>query len=151
MSDSSISQYETDAPPVDTPRRRVRSADDIVRNSQGGYDLATEWVDDVFPDETGETCSVRIRSLTAEQGTRVKTAAIKPGGRGDTQIIWAQMEIKQFLMGVVEPAFSEPQVIQLHQTSGSSFQRVIAALDKISGIDKEDLRQAQSDFQDAGD
>jgi hypothetical protein len=95
-------------------------------------------------------CSVQIKSFTAAQ-----SAAIKERGFGfkgeETTVAWAEMEITQFQMGVIEPRFSEDQVRELHLSSGVGFQRVIEELDKLSRLDKEALRKAREEFPGAGE
>lgn len=89
--------------------------------------------------------AVRVQSFTAAQ-----SAAIKQRGFGfkgeETTVAWAEMEIMQFQMGVIEPKFSEEQVRQLHLSSGPGFARVIEKLDDLGKIDKEALRKAREEF-----
>lgn len=90
-------------------------------------------------------CSVKVRSFTAAQNARVKQKSVILG-KGDPDVAWAEMEVAQFLAGVIEPAFDELQVRELHSSSGRGFQRVIDWLDEKSGNDKEELRKAQREF-----
>jgi len=95
-------------------------------------------------------CSVRVRSFTAAQSARVRQLGI--GFKGDsTQVAWAAMERAQFEEGVIEPQFKADEVRKLHLTSGKGFSRVIAWLDKHSGLDKEELAQAREEFQGPGE
>lgn len=139
----------TPTPTPAPPARRVLTADQAIENASAGHDLVTEWIDDVFPDKDGVTGSVKIRALSAAQRARVKQAAIKQGR--DTRIVWGEMERLQFYLGVVEPSFTEDQVRTLHLKAGPSFQKVIDALDKLSQIDKESLKQAEDDFREPGE
>jgi len=90
-------------------------------------------------------CSIKIKSFTASQ-----SAAIRERGFGfkgeETTVAWAEMEITQFQMGVIEPKFTEDQVRTLHLSSGVGYQRVIEAMDKLSRLDKEALRKAREEF-----
>lgn len=128
-------------PPV--PARRMLTAEQAIENAPN--DIKIEYVDDVFPDKNGVTGSVKIRSLTAFESTQVKQMSIKMN-RGDTAIIWAEMERMQFGYGVIEPSFTKEQVRSLHGTAGGSFAKVIDAIDKISGINKTEMREAVDDF-----
>lgn len=94
--------------------------------------------------------SVRVRSLTAAQQAKVKQASIDLSGKAP-DVVWAAMERVQFGEGVVEPAFTPAQVEQLHRSSGPGFARVIAKLDEISGMSKEELRKAQNEFRESDD
>jgi len=90
-------------------------------------------------------CSVKVRSFTAAQAAAVKQRGF--GFKGDeTLVAWAEMEIMQFKQGVVEPAFTEDQVRELHLSSGRGFARVIEKLDELSKIDKEALAKAREEF-----
>lgn len=116
----------------------IGSVEEILKKAP--EDLKQETVD--VP-EWG--CSVKIKSFTAAQ-----SAAIRERGFGfqgeETKVAWAEMEITQFQMGVIEPRFTEDQVRELHLTSGVGYQRVIEAMDKLSRLDKEALRKAREEF-----
>lgn len=118
------------------------TADQAVENAPA--DLVEKDVEDVFGGK------VRIRSLSAHQAAAVKQASINLQGR-NPDVVWAQMELKQFRYGVINPQFSEDQVRSLHIASGPSFAKVIAAIDALSGIDKEELRTAQQEFPERGE
>lgn len=89
--------------------------------------------------------AVRVRSLTSAKSAKVKQASIDLSGK-NPDVVWAEMEVTQFLEGVVEPELTRDQVRQLHRSSGPGFQRVIQWIDEHSGIDKEELRKAQQEF-----
>lgn len=90
-------------------------------------------------------CSVKVKSFTAAQSAAVKERGF--GFKGEeTLVAWAEMEIFQFKLGVIEPAFSEEQVRALHGTSGRGFNRVIEKLDEMGRIDKEALAKAREEF-----
>jgi hypothetical protein len=92
--------------------------------------------------------SVKIRSFTAAQNAQIKQRGY--GFHGEQMsVAWAEMEILQFQQGVIEPRFDEDQVRTLHLSSGRGFQRVIDRLDQLTGTDKEELRKARIEFQDA--
>lgn len=94
-------------------------------------------------------CSVRVRSFTAAQSAQVKQHSLKFREQG-TDIAWADMEITQFLEGVVEPRFTREEATHLHSISGKGFQRVINWLDENSGTDKEALSKARDEFPRSG-
>ena len=104
-------------------------------------DIEERDVTDVFGGLT-----VRVRGLTASQSAHVKQQSLTLKQRG-AEMAWAQMEITQFELGVIEPKLTHEQVLMLHRTSGPSFQKVIDVLDEISGIGKDELRKAQQEFQ----
>lgn len=91
-------------------------------------------------------CSLKIRSYTAAQAAmiREKGLAFKDD---ETKVAWAEMEILQFQLGVIEPNFTEDQVRELHLSSGTGFGLVISELDKLSKLDKEGIRKAREEFQ----
>lgn len=102
-------------------------------------DLEELDIDDVFGGR------VRIRALTAAQAAAVKQAGIVTG-RGNVGVDFATLERTQFRLAVIQPPMTESDVRTLHATSGASFARVIAEIDRISGMDKEALRDAQKQF-----
>lgn len=104
-------------------------------------DIKEEDVHDVFGGLT-----VRVRALTAAQSAHVKQLSFTLQGRGP-DLAWAQMEIAQFEIGVIQPKLTHQQVLMLHRTAGVSFTRVIEVIDRITGISKEELRSAQQEFQ----
>lgn len=95
-------------------------------------------------------CSVRIRSQTAGAAARVKQAGmvLDESSEQGFRIDVAVMERHQFFEGVIEPRFTLEQAEELQETSGPGFQRVIQALDRLSGTrrDGEVRRAAERDF-----
>lgn len=91
-------------------------------------------------------CSVKIRSFTAAQSAMIREKGLAFKG-DETEVSWAEMEILQFQLGVVDPNFTEDQVRELHLSSGNGFGRVISELDKLSKLDKEGIRKAREEFQ----
>lgn len=122
--------------------RRYATAEDLLANAP--KDITEQDVEDVFGGLT-----VRVRGLTAAQSAHVKEKSLSLGTRGGQQagVAWAQMEITQFELGVIEPKMTHDQVLMLHRMSGPSFAKVIQVIDDISGIGKEELRKAQEEFQ----
>src|SRR5215471_3517424 len=115
--------------------RRYATAEELLTNAP--KDIIEKDVEDVFGGLT-----VRVRGLTAAQAAHVKQQSFNMSGRGP-DLAWAQMEITQFELGVIEPKLKREQVLMLHRTAGPSFTKVIQVLDEISGIGKEELRTAQ--------
>lgn len=133
----------------------TESVGEAVKNTQTGH-LPIGSVKDILkkaPEDLVEDildvpeweCSVKVKSFTAAQSAAVKERGF--GFKGEeTLVAWAEMEIFQFKLGVIEPAFSEDDVRNLHATSGRGFARVIEKLDEMGKIDKEALRKAREEF-----
>jgi len=119
--------------------RRYATAEDLLANAP--KDIVEQDVEDVFGGLV-----VRVRGLTASQAAHVKQMSFSVAGR-NPELSWAQMEMAQFELGVIEPKMEQAQVLMLHRTAGKSFAKIIAVIDEISGIGKEELRKAQSEFQ----
>lgn len=110
-------------------------------------DLIEGWLE--IPEWGGE---VRLRSLTAAQSTSIRQEGLKYKGSGDIDTAWERMETLQVVYALQDPKLSEEQVRELRLTkSASGFQRVIDWVDEKSGMDKEELRKAQQEFQGSGD
>lgn len=121
--------------------RRYATPEEMLANAP--KDIIEKDVEDVFGG-----LIVRVRGLTAAQSAHIRqqSLSMRGGGRAP-ELGWAQMEILQFELGVIEPKMTHEQVLMLHRTSGPSFTKVISVLDEISGIGKEELREAQREFQ----
>jgi hypothetical protein len=59
---------------------------------------------------------------------------------------WAEMDIKAFQMGVIEPVFTEQDVRMLHLSSGPGFNRVLNALNTMNNISIEAQEKLKSRF-----
>lgn len=102
-------------------------------------------IEEVVPiEEWG--CSVKLRSFTSAQSAAIKERGFQTDEEGKTSVAWAEMEIAQFQMGVLEPRFDEEQVRQLYMSGGRGFAKVIAWLDEKSTINKKELKAARADF-----
>lgn len=123
--------------------RKYATAEQLLENAP--KDILETDVEDVF-----DGLTVRIRGLTAAQAAHVKQLSFNMKGRSP-DVAWAQMEIAQFELGVIEPTLSHQQVLMLHRISGPSFAKIISKLDELSGIGKEELREAQKEFQEQGE
>ena len=81
---------------------------------------------------------VKLRSPTALAAADIKGASIVMGGEDEKPTMdLAAMERAQVRHGVVDPIMSDAEVRQMQERFGPSFQRVIAALDTLSGPLKE--------------
>jgi hypothetical protein len=90
---------------------------------------------------------VTIRTLTAQAFANVKSASLRPNGRGVPQTDIAAMEQLQFYHGVVDPKFTMDQVKGLQITSSTGYKTIIDALDELQGgTEKEQLRKATDMF-----
>jgi hypothetical protein len=89
--------------------------------------------------------AVKVRSLTGIQAAAVREASVEGVGES-ARLTWDRMEITQFQMTVIEPAFTEEQVRELYSKSGRGFQRVIKWADEKGEIDKEALKKARDEF-----
>jgi hypothetical protein len=114
----------------------AESADQIMES-------ANDTVEEVLPiPEWG--LSVKVRSFTA-----ATQAAIKQKGfefnetTGSASPNFAEIEIAQFQMSVVQPKFSEGKVRELHLTSGKGFARVIKWLTEHNELDEESLLKSE--------
>lgn len=90
-------------------------------------------------------CSVRVRSFTAAEAAAIKEEGFEFKGT-ETIIAWGEMEVQQFMRGVIEPEFSEEKVRELHLTSGTGFTRVTNWLEEQSNIDREKLAKLRDEF-----
>lgn len=105
----------------------------------------TDLIEEVVPiAEWG--CSVRLRSFTSAQSASIKDKGFQTDDEGKTSVDWAEMEIAQFQMGVIEPHFDDTQVRELYFSGGRGFAKVIAWLDEKSTIDKKELKAARAEF-----
>lgn len=115
---------------------------------QGPGDLREAEVDDVpVPGE-----SVLVRGLSARYSAEIQ-AQLKleqVGGSQVAKIDVASMELLQFVHGVVEPRFTVDEAKTIQERFGPAFKKVIAAVDDLSGIDKEAIREAAEHFPDGG-
>lgn len=102
------------------------------------------------PDVTEETVDVpewggkvKVRSLTKAEQIRVRKASVKSNGDVDE----AEMEMRLFLSGVVEPKFSEHHAADLFEKSAGPVDRVLNAILQISGMgDVAPVKAAEKDL-----
>lgn len=117
---------------------------------EGPGDLREADVEDV--PVKGE--SVRVRGLPAAYSNQAQSEALEMKTIGQTQIAsvnTARLEVLQFAHGVIEPHFSVEESEQIAQRYGPAFRKVIAEIDRLSGVDKEAIEDANSRFQSGGE
>jgi hypothetical protein len=113
----------------------------------GPGDLQTAVVEDV----PVKGSSVKVRGLPAAFSARASSEALKmiTGARGEqtATVDTAKMSILQFAHGCVEPSFTEDEARQVAEKFGPAFNRVVAKIDELSGVDKEAIDSANERFQ----
>ena len=111
----------------------------------GPGDLREADVDDV--PVKGE--SVRVRGLPAAYSNQAQSEALEMKTVGNTQIATvntARLEVLQFAYGCVEPEFSVEEAQQVAERFGPAFKKVIAEIDRLSGVDKDAIENAEARF-----
>lgn len=115
----------------------------------GPGDLKEEVVEDV--PQSG--LSVRVRALPARYSAAVQSQLkLESGRRGEqvARIDVEEMEILQFLHGVIDPKFSDQDVRTIFEKYGPAARKVVAKIDELSGIDKEAIEQTEQRFPSGG-
>lgn len=147
---------DTDQPTFgDEPTAPAPSVGQAVKDTQAGkLPIGTvEQILEAAPrDLVEDVCevpewgfSVRIRSSSAAQQALIKEEGFKFEGE-NTRVNWAEMDIKAFQMGVIEPVFGEEEVRRLHLSSGPGFNRVLNAINEINNISKEQQEKLKERF-----
>jgi hypothetical protein len=94
--------------------------------------------------------SVLVRGLPAAYSNRAQSEALEliTGRRGEQSatVNTAKLEVIQFAAGCVEPKFSEQEAEVIAQKYGPAFKKVIAKVDELSGVNKEEIESAQTRF-----
>ena len=95
--------------------------------------------------------SVRVRALPAAYSNQASSEAMKmvTDARGEqiATVDTSKMEILQALHGLVDPKLSSEAEAQIFATKcGPAFKKVIAAIDRLSGVDKEAIENAEARF-----
>lgn len=97
--------------------------------------------------------SVRVRGLPAAYSNQAQSEALEMKTVGNTQIATvntARLEVLQFAHGCVEPGFSVAEAQQIAERFGPAFKKVIAEIDRLSGVDKEAIEKAEARFPGSG-
>lgn len=113
----------------------------------GPGDLQTAVVEDV----PVKGSSVKVRGLPAAFSNRASSEALKmvTGARGEqtATVDTAKMSVLQFAHGCVEPSFTEDEAQKVAEKYGPAFNKVVAKIDELSGVDKEAIDSANERFQ----
>ena len=119
-----------------------RSTKDAWLSSSG--DLAEADVEDV--PVRGQ--SVRVRALSARYSADVQSQMklVQQGSEQVARIDVPAMELLQFVHGCVDPQFTEAEARQIQERFGPAFRKVIAKIDEISGINKEEIEKTEARF-----
>lgn len=117
---------------------------------EGAGDLREADVEDV--PVAGE--SVRVRGLPAAYSNQASSEALELKTIGLEQVATvntARLEVLQFAHGCIDPQFSEAEAQQVSEHFGPAFKKVIAEIDRLSGVDKEALSEANARFPAGGE
>lgn len=94
--------------------------------------------------------SVRVRGLPAAYSNRAQAQALEliTGKRGEQSatVNVAKLEEIQFAHGCVEPKFTEQEASVVAQKYGPAFKKVVAKIDELSGVNKEEIEKTQARF-----
>lgn len=112
---------------------------------KGPGDLKEVSVDDV----PVKGSSVKIRALSATINNQIQTDAITTTMHGRDQLMRVDavmLDVLKFQHGVVEPQFNVGEARSVSDRYGEAFNKVITAINKISGITEEDQKAAEARF-----
>ena len=92
--------------------------------------------------------SVKVRALSARWTAEVQgqLKLTQEGREQVAKIDVASMELLQFTHGVVDPVFTMDEARQIQERFGAAFRKVIAKIDEISGVDKEEIEKVEQRF-----
>jgi len=112
----------------------------------GASDLREE---DVELESIGAT--VRVRGLPAAYSNQAQSEALEmvtdPRGRQTARVNTETMESLQVLHGLVEPKLASIEEARTFaQNCGPAFRKVVDAIDRLSGVDKEAVEKANATF-----
>ncbi len=113
-------------------KKKMLTAEDILT----ACDVKEE---EVFVKEWGG--NIKVKSLTVDQMQRIRKDAMLDGVYDEEKFT-----MLLFTEGVSEPKFTEDQRIQLKEKSMASFGKVMVAIQKISGIESEEVTEASKLF-----
>jgi len=119
----------------------------LNKDSWKGSSLRTE---EVEVEELGG--SVLIRELPAAVSSDLAglVEMVQVGMEQKAKVDISLMERRQFAYGVINddhsPQFTEAEVEELQNNHGRAFKTVVAAIDKLSGVDKEAIEKAEARF-----
>lgn len=95
--------------------------------------------------------SVLVRGLPAQFSNQASSEALKmvtgPGGEQSATVDTARMAVIQFANGVIDPKFTAEEAQLVAEKYGPAFNRVVAKIDELSGVDKDAIDEANARFQ----
>lgn len=93
--------------------------------------------------------SVRVRGLPAAYSNQASSEALELKTVGIDQIASVnteRLEVLQFAHGCIDPVFTVEEAAQVSKKYGPAFKKVISAIDRLSGVDKEAITEATAKF-----
>ena len=123
----------------------------VTKDAWGRSSLRTDEVE--VPELGG---SVRIRELPADVAADLQGLidVVQVGREQRAKVSVGEMERRQFAYGVIddsdEPMFTLEEVGDLQHKHGKAFRTVVDAIDKLSGLDKQSIQEAEARFPGGG-
>lgn len=116
---------------------------------EGPGDLAEADVEDV----PSPGMTVRVRALNAKFSATVQAQMklVTEGREQVARIDIAEMEALQFHHGCIDPQFTLREAKTIQERYGRAFRKVVAEIDRISGIDKEAIAETETRFPAGGE
>ncbi len=114
---------------------------------------ATDLEEKVLEDVPVKGQSVKIRALSATAGNASTTEAISTTEvRGETKmkVDNVKLDIIRFSQGVIEPQFTIAEATVISGKFGRAFNRCIREINKLSGIEEEQVEEIEARFQGGG-
>lgn len=112
---------------------------------EGPGDLKEDEVADVpVPGE-----SVRIRALSGTFNNEVIREALTSTvrqGQNVQRVDTVELDVLRFAHGVIEPKFTPQQARQVSDRYGPAFNKVVAAVVKLSGLNEEEIASTEARF-----
>lgn len=92
--------------------------------------------------------SVLVRGLSARWSAAVQgqMKLVQEGTEQVARLDVPTMERLQFVHGVIDPQFSEDQAREVQERFGPAFRKVIAKIDELSGINKDEIEAVETRF-----
>lgn len=116
---------------------------------EGPGDLKEDEVQDV--PVKGESVKIRALSATAANGaTSEALTTSEHRGQQVMKVDSVKLDILRFHQGVIDPQFSVEEVTTISAKYGPAFHRVIKAINEISGIDDETVKETDARFPSGG-
>ena len=122
----------------------------MARLDKAAWGKSTLKTKEIEVEELGGEVLIRElpASYTAEIASNIQI--IQDGREQRAKVDTPKMERLQFAFGVIdsegEPMFTEAEVKDLAERHGRAFKTVIAAIDDLSGVDKEAIEQSEATF-----